>query len=411
MKNFFDYLSQGWQLEPLAMVLVTLLWMIVVAGITIAFMAVFAGVTSWLERRIAGRMMSRIGPNRVGPQGALQWLADGLKNFLKEDVIPQAVDRPLFRFAPYIVFACTFAAFAGLPFGWGIVGTNIDIGILFIAAITTPVVIGILMAGWSSNNKWSLIGGVRSAAQIVSYEIPAGLAILTVVALSGTLNMQGIISSQGGWPWEWNIFSNPFTFIAYFVFFASILAEGNRTPFDLPEAESELVAGYLTEYSGLRFVLFFFAEWANLWVMSALITTLFLGGWQVPGIGDLGQAIAGVSSVSGKALWILLSVCIFFAKTLTIVFVVIWVRWTLPRLRVDQLMVMCWKYLVPIGFVTLMGSAVFAILPQEGAWQLFQTGIRIALTLIGATMVWMLLRQSFRNIRSMKDPIDLKLWE
>ena len=145
--------------------------------------------------------------------------------------------------------------------------------------------------------------------------------------------------------------------------------------------------------------------------MSALITTLFLGGWQVPGIGDLGQAIAGVASVSGKALWILLSVCIFFAKTLTIVFVVIWVRWTLPRLRVDQLMVMCWKYLVPIGFVTLMGSAVFAILPQEGAWQLFQTGIRIALTLIGATMVWMLLRQSFRNIRSMKDPIDLKLWE
>lgn len=410
MKNLFDYLSQSWKLEPLATVLVTLLWMIAVAGIAISFMATFAGITSWVERRIAGRMMSRIGPNRVGPQGFLQWLADGLKCFLKEDVIPKEVDSLLFKFAPYIVFACTFAAFAGLPFGWGIVAANIDIGILFIAAITTPVVIGILMAGWSSNNKWSLIGGVRSAAQIVSYEIPAGLAILTVVALAGTLNMQGIISNQGGWPWEWHVFNNPFSFIAYFVFFASILAEGNRTPFDLPEAESELVAGYLTEYSGMRFVFFFFAEWANIWIMSALLSTLFLGGWQIPGIGDLSQAIAAASA-TGKALLILLSVWVFFAKTLTLVFVVIWIRWTLPRLRVDQLMVMCWKYLVPIGFVTLMGSAVFAILPREGSWELFQMSVRIALTAIGGIIVFLLIRQSFRNIRSMKDPIDLKIWE
>lgn len=410
MKNLFDYLSQSWRLEPLTMVLVTLLWMIVVAGVAVAFMATFAGVTSWIERRIAGRMMSRIGPNRVGPQGVLQFLADGLKCFLKEDVIPREVDRPLFKLAPYLVFACTFAAFAGLPFGWGIVATNIDIGILFIAAITTPVVIGILMAGLSSNNKWSLIGGVRSAAQIISYEIPAGLAILTVVALAGTLNMQGIISSQGGWPWQWHIFNNPFTFIAYFVFFVSILAEGNRTPFDLPEAESELVAGYLTEYSGMRFVFFFFAEWANLWIMSALLTTLFLGGWQIPGVGDLSQAVA-VASMSGKALWVLLSICMFFAKTLMLVFVVIWIRWTLPRLRVDQLMVMCWKYLVPIGFITLMGSAVFAVLPQEGAWRLFQLGVRLTLTAIGGILIFLLLKQSFRNIRSMKDPIDLKFWE
>jgi len=222
--------------------------------------------------------------------------------------------------------------------------------------------------------------------------------------------MQGIISNQGGWPWEWHVFNNPFSFIAYFVFFASILAEGNRTPFDLPEAESELVAGYLTEYSGMRFVFFFFAEWANIWIMSALLSTLFLGGWQIPGIGDLSLAIAGASA-TGKALLILLSVWVFFAKTLTLVFVVIWIRWTLPRLRVDQLMVMCWKYLVPIGFVTLMGSAVFAILPREGSWELFQMSVRIALTAIGGIIVFLLIRQSFRNIRSMKDPIDLKIWE
>jgi len=329
---------------------------------------------------------------------------------LKEDVIPQAVDKPLFRLAPYLVFAGAFAAFAALPFGYGIAASNIDIGIFYISAITTIVVLGILMAGWSSNNKWSLLGGVRSAAQIVSYEIPSGLAILTIVVLAGTLNMQEIIKQQGGWPWQWFVFANPFTFVAYFVFFSSILAEGNRTPFDLPEAESELVAGYLTEYSGMRFVFFLFAEWANLWVMSAIIVTLFLGGWQIPGIADLGVVIAQ-ASVAGKALWILASVAVFFAKTLTLVFVVIWVRWTLPRLRVDQLMMMCWKYFVPIGFVTLMGSALFATLPQTGAWSWFHLGVKMVLTATGFVVVSALLWRAAFNIRSLEDKVYLKVWE
>jgi NADH-quinone oxidoreductase subunit H len=410
MQQLFDSISVDWQLSPGMMSLVTLLWILLIAVLVLAFMATFAGVTSWLERRIAGRMMSRIGPNRVGPGGSLQWIADGLKCFLKEDVIPQAVDKPLFRFAPYLVFTGCFAAFAVLPFGYGLVASNIDIGIFYISAITTFVVLGILMAGWSSNNKWSLLGGIRSAAQIVSYEIPTGLAILTIVVLAGTLNMQEIITQQGGWPWSWFIFSNPFSFIAFFIFFASILAEGNRTPFDLPEAESELVAGYLTEYSGMRFVFFFFAEWANLWVMSAIITTLFLGGWQIPGVDNLGSVIEQ-SAGAAKYLWILTSVAVFFIKTLVFVFIVIWVRWTLPRLRVDQLMVMCWKYFVPIGFICLMGSALFAILPQAGGWYWFHISLKFALTLLGFGMALALVGRSFYNIRALKDKIYLNFWE
>ncbi|MFZ5515827.1 MAG: NADH-quinone oxidoreductase subunit NuoH [Candidatus Zhuqueibacterota bacterium] len=409
MKELFLSLSESWKLNPAQMTLVTVLWLLVVSILVLVFMALFAGITSWAERRIAGRMMSRIGPNRVGPVGFLQWLADGLKSFLKEDVIPAASDRLMFRFAPYVVFTGAFGAFAALPFGYGIAATHIDIGIVYVTAIATLTVLGIMMAGWSSNNKWSLIGGIRSAAQIVSYEIPSGLAVMSIVVIAGSLNMEEIIKQQGGWPWHWFIFHNPFTFIAFFIFFASILAEGNRTPFDLPEAESELVAGYLTEYSGMRFVFFFFAEWANLWVMSALVTTLFLGGWQIPGISDLGAMLA-TATFPIKALWVLLSLVVFCTKTLILVFVVIWIRWTLPRLRVDQLMVMCWKYFTPIGFVALLGSALFSIMPHSGAWLYFHWAVKIGLTALGFTIVLMLLLRSAYNLRKSKDEIDLKIW-
>jgi NADH-quinone oxidoreductase subunit H len=410
MKELFDSIIASWEKNPFEMTLVTLLWIVVVAVLVLAFMAMFAGITSWVERRIAGRIMSRVGPNRVGPVGVLQWIADGLKCFLKEDVIPAEVDKPLFRSAPYLIFAATFAAFAALPFGYGIVASNIDIGILYVSAITTLVVLGILLAGWSSNNKWSLLGGIRSAAQIVSYEIPSGLAILSVVVLAGSLNMQEIIKQQGGYPWDWFVFHNPFTFMAFFIFFASILAEGNRTPFDLPEAESELVAGYFTEYSGMRFVFFFFAEWANIWVMSAVITTLFLGGWQIPGVKDLSVIIANTTTV-GKLLWTLLSVVVFCAKALFLVFVIIWVRWTLPRLRVDQLMTMCWKYFVPIGFINLMGSALFAIIPQADLWVWLHLIIRLALTITGFGIAIALIWRSAFNIRALNDRVYIKIFE
>ena len=213
--------------------------MLVFGGIVVfVFILPIAGITTWVERRVAGRIQSRIGPNRTGPAGFLQWLADGIKSVLKEDIVPAAADVPLFKLAPYVVITGFVAAFVVVPFGGPLIIADLNVGILYLTAVTALVVVGILMAGWASNNKWSLLGGIRSAAQIVSYEIPAGLSFLPVVMLAGTLSMQGIIRHQGWAPWTWHVFDNPFTFLAFFIFFVSALAEGNRTPFDLPEAES-----------------------------------------------------------------------------------------------------------------------------------------------------------------------------
>jgi NADH-quinone oxidoreductase subunit H len=319
-------------------------------AVVFGFVLPIAGITTWVERRIMGRMQSRIGPNRVGPAGFLQWLADGIKNMLKEDIVPSAADGPLFRFAPYVVMVGFVGTFAALPFTSALIVADLNVGILYVTSVTALVVVGILMAGWASNNKWSLLGGIRSAAQIISYEIPAGLSIFPIVLLTGSLSMQDIIKAQGPWPWQWYLFANPFTFLAFFVFFVSALAEGNRTPFDLPEAESELVAGFATEYSGMRNLLFFMAEWGNLYVIGAIVTTLFLGGWHIPF--QLGNPIAQHG----------LEFATFFLKAYGIgVLVPIWLRWTLPRIRVDQMMTMCWKYLVPIAFVNLLGAAAWML--------------------------------------------------
>lgn len=325
------------------------------------FVAPFAGITSYVERRVAARMMSRVGPNRVGPQGILQWIADGLKVLLKEDIIPRAVDQPLFRLAPYLVLVGMFAAFVTIPFSSKIIVADLNVGIFYVIAVTGIVTVGIIMSGWASNNKWSLLGAMRSAAQIVSYEIPLALGIMVVVMLASTLSLQGIIGSQGAYPWQWNLFANPFTAITFFIVFISSLAEGNRTPFDLPEAESELVSGYNTEYSGMRFALFFLEEWANLYLIAAIATTLYFGGWQLPvGVETWAAAISPVVVN-------LLQLATFVIKALAIVFVIIWIRWTLPRVRVDQLMSLCWKYFVPIAFVCLIGNAVWMVLLPEGS--------------------------------------------
>ena len=320
------------------------------AIVVFGFVLPIAGITTWVERRIMGRMQSRIGPNRVGPAGFLQWLADGIKNMLKEDIVPTAADGVLFRFAPYVVMMGFVGTFAALPFTSALIVADLNVGILYVTSVTALVVVGILMAGWASNNKWSLLGGIRSAAQIISYEIPAGLSIFPIVLLTGSLSMQDIIKAQGAWPWTWYLFANPFTFVAFFVFFVSALAEGNRTPFDLPEAESELVAGFATEYSGMRNLLFFMAEWGNLYVIGAIVTTLFLGGWHIPF--QLENPIAQHG----------LEFATFFLKAYGVgVLVPIWLRWTLPRIRVDQMMAMCWKYLVPIAFVNLLGAAAWLL--------------------------------------------------
>ena len=355
MQSLADKLIESGFLKGIPADLVYAIVMILVAFSVLSFfVAPLAGVTSWLERRVWARIQSRVGPNRVGPQGILQWVADGIKNLLKEDIIPAAADRKLFALAPYVVFVGFLATFVVIPFGSRLIVADLNIGILYILAITSLVVVGILMAGWSSNNKWSLLGGMRSAAQIVSYEIPAGLSVLTIIFTAGTLSMQGIIAQQGWAPWQWYLFHSPFTFIAFFLFFTAALAEGNRTPFDIPEAESELVAGYVTEYSGMRFLFFFFAEWGNLYVIGAVATTLFLGGWQIPPVTD------------NLILMGLLEFTVFFLKSYLWVIVAMWIRATLPRVRVDQLMSLCWKYMVPLSFMCLLGTAIWMLFWPQG---------------------------------------------
>lgn len=337
-----------------AEVVYTMMMLLFGTLVVFGFFLPIAGVTSWLERRVWARMQSRVGPNRVGPQGFLQWLADGIKLLLKEDIVPDAADRPLFLFAPYFVVWGIIAAFVVLPFSSALIIADMNVGVLYLTAVTALVVVGVLMAGWASNNKWSLIGGIRSAAQIISYEIPAGLAFLPPVLLTGTLSTQAIIQAQGWAPWDWYVFHNPFAFVGALTFYVAALAEGNRTPFDIPEAESELVAGFCTEYSGFRYLLFFMAEWGNLYVIGAIATLLFFGGWQVP-VWTNNAVLLNLSQFA-----------VFFLKSYFWVFISMWVRATLPRVRVDQLMSLCWKYLVPIGFINLIGTAVWMVIWPQG---------------------------------------------
>jgi NADH-quinone oxidoreductase subunit H len=314
----------------------------------------FAGIVTWVERRVWARIQSRVGPNRVGPQGFLQWVADGVKNILKEDIVPDQADARLFKLAPYLVMLAFALPWAVVPFSSSLILADLNVGILYMTAVTALTVVGMLMAGWGSNDKWSLIGGVRSAAQIVSYEIPAGLSIFPVVLMTGTLSMQGIIRGQGWAPQHWFLFANPFTFVAANILYMSSLAEANRTPFDLPEADSELVAGFATEYSGWRYAIFFMAEWGNLFIVGAIITTLFLGGWQFPHVTNNLVAMN------------VLEVITFVVKVLFLVFVSMWIRATLPRVRIDQLMTACWKYFVPIAFVNMIGTAVWVAIWPDG---------------------------------------------
>ncbi|HUJ27570.1 MAG TPA: NADH-quinone oxidoreductase subunit NuoH [Myxococcales bacterium] len=380
---------------------VYLLGMGVFAFIVINFAAITAGIFSWAERRVAARMQSRVGPNRVGPGGFLQWIADAVKLLLKEDLVPDEADSILFRAAPYFMmvgFACVFVA---LPFSHRLIVADMNVGIFYILAVTALIVVGIIMSGWSSNSKWSLFGAIRSSAQIISYEIPAGMALMIPVLLAGTMSTQGIIRAQGGWPWQWFLFDNPAATAAFFIYFISALAEGNRTPFDLPEAESELVSGYNTEYSGMRFSYFFLVEWGNMWVMSALAVTMFLGGWQLPGLSpEHFDALTGGTAVLAE----IASLLLFALKTLFFVFVVMWLRWTLPRIRVDQMMNMCWKYLVPISFAGVLFVGLWMLIVHAAPW--LGWAMRIVLTAGGAATVVMFGIRTLKNIRDTGDKFD-----
>lgn len=394
MQEFLDGLIAQGYFEAVPRDVVYLGGMVVFGLIVLlGFILNVAGVTTWVERRVWARIQSRVGPNRVGPQGILQWLVDGIKLVMKEDLIPAYADSKLFSAAPYVVIVGFVAAFVVIPFSSSLVVANMNIGLLYILTVTSLIIVGILMAGWASNNKWSLIGGIRAAAQIVSYEIPAGLSIVPVVLVAGTLNMQELIHQQGWAPWDWRIFANPFMFIAFFVFFTAALAEGNRTPFDLPEAESELVAGFVTEYSGVRYLIFFMVEWGNLYVIGALVTTLFLGGWQIPPITD------------NVVITNILQFVTFFVKSYFWVLVAMWIRATLPRVRVDQLMSICWKYLVPVAFANVLGTAVWMLIWPNG-----NRFVEIVLFLIGSAIIVQFFRRVFFHLRRAQIRERGELW-
>lgn len=320
-----------------------LIMAVIGAGLLAALVSGVVILLVWMERKIIARMQDRSGPNRVGPFGLLQTVADAIKLLSKEDIVPARVDKVLWALSPIIVLAAALMAWAVIPWSPGVVPSNINVGVLFVSAMGSMPVIGVIMAGWGSSNKYALLGGMRSAAQLVSYEIPGILAVLVPVMLAGTMSMSGVVEAQieptriGGISNWWFVFT-PWGFFAFIIFLIAGIAETNRTPFDLVEAESELAAGFHTEYSGMRFALFFLAEYANVFAISAIGATLFLGGWGgfLPFVPSFGPGIV-----------------YFLMKTFFLVFVIMWIRSTLPRLRYDQLMNFAWKRLLPAGLVVV----------------------------------------------------------
>ena len=335
-------------------------------------LGLFAGLPVfyiWLERKVAGRIQDRLGPTRVGGSfGWLQTIADGIKLIQKEDLIPKDADSMVFRMSPYLATIASFAAFMVLPMSDGWVAVSAECGVFLILALMSLEVLGIILAGYSSGSKWALFGAMREAAQMVSYEIPMAICALIPLMIAGSLNFQTIGRLQSGNLFNWFIFHDPFAFLAFFCYFIVATASVKRAPFDLAEAESELVAGFHTEYSGFRWSIFFLAEYSSMFAVSAVAALLFLGGWH-DGLGideaivnrlrGAGEGFLGIEGFSvGAYLANLFGAAVLLAKGCTLVFVQIWVRWTLPRLRIDQVMTTCLKYLVPIScFLFLM--AVF----------------------------------------------------
>lgn len=347
MADFFLHL--GWP-SWLAYLLPALIH----AALIINVIAVGALVFIWMERKVSGRIQDRLGPTRVGGKfGWLQTLADGLKLITKEDLIPAGADRMLFRMAPYIAFCASFGAFLALPFADGWVAIHMNTAVFFVLAVLGLEVFGVILAGYASASKWSLFGAMREAAQVVSYEVPLGLCVIVPVILAGSMDLTVIGEKQAGWFTNWYVFHDPGTFGIAFVYFTCAMASVNRAPFDLAEAESELVAGFHTEYSGLRWSYFFMAEYGSMFLVSGLATILFFGGWNgpIPITEMLGLAYA-----DGAASWSFagyfgnfLGMVNFIAKCTLGVTVMMWARWTLPRLRIDQVITMCLKYCLPVG--------------------------------------------------------------
>jgi NADH-quinone oxidoreductase subunit H len=335
-------------------------------ALLINVVAVGALVFIWMERKIAGRIQDRLGPTRVGGKfGWLQTLADGIKLVAKEDITPKDADALLFKLAPYVSFAASFTAYMALPFANGWAAQEINVGVFFIVAILGLEVFGVILAGYASGSKWSLFGGMREAAQVVSYEVPMGLCVVIPVMIVGSMNLVTIGEAQAGLFTNWLVFHDPFTFLVFFVYFTCAVASVNRAPFDLAEAESELVAGFHTEYSGLRWSFFFMAEYGSMFLVSGLAAILFFGGWNGPipifhilgwayGQGETQWTVVGyIAQVAG--------VMNFILKAVVGVTVMMWVRWTLPRLRIDQVITTCLKYCVPLAAICFVGALIWKL--------------------------------------------------
>lgn len=364
-RTFFERLYFGEGPEPLGTLTTILYSAAIVLVMAVPFVGTLAALAIWAERKVAGHIQSRLGPNRVGPFGIFQSVADGIKLIGKEDLIPAEADRPLFRLAPYLSFAPVFATFVALPFGPDLIfEPRLNVGVFFVLAMLGVEVVGVILAGWASDNKWSIYGAMREACQMVSYEIPLGLAVVVAVMAAGTLNMAEMSRMQSGGVHTWLIFSNPFVFIAFLIFFVASLASNKRAPFDLPEAESELVAGFHTEYSGMRWAFFFFAEYAAMFVVGAVQAALFLGGWHDPFglIGRLHAHYTAAGSTVGVIMVNVAAASVFIAKACVIIFIQMWLRWTLPRPRIDQVLHGCIKVLLPMACAALLGAALWQLL-------------------------------------------------
>ena len=343
---------QHWLYSTFNPTMALILECVIVMLLAIGLFATLGLVLVLMERKVAARMQIRLGPNRVGPKGMLQTAADTLKLMMKEGLTPDGADKFLFNLAPYVVMIAAMLILAPIAFAKGFQIWDLNIGVLYVTAVSSVSVIGILMAGWASNNKYSLLGAMRSGAQIVSYELSAGLSIISIVVLSGSLQISEIIASQQtGW---WLFRGHIPAIIAFVIFIIAVTAETNRAPFDLAEAESELTAGFHTEYSGMKFALFFLAEYINIFIVCAIGATLFLGGWMPLHIGHW-EGFNHIMDYIPSSLW-------FLGKTFFLIFLIMWFRWTFPRLRVDQLLSLEWKYLLPISMFNLLLITLIAIM-------------------------------------------------
>jgi NADH-quinone oxidoreductase subunit H len=334
------------------------IWPLIQIGLVVTLVALWVAYATYLERKISAFMQARLGPMRVGPWGLLQPIADGIKLLTKEDFIPESADRWIFFFAPYIAVASAFIVFSVIPFGpdWAVIA-DVNIGLLLVLAVSSIGVLALILAGWSSNSKYALLGGLRSSAQMVSYEVAMGLSLIGGLMFARTLSLSGIVQAQGS-DSIWFIVYQPAGFLLFLI---SGIAENNRAPFDLPEAESELVAGFHTEYSGMRWSLFFMAEYAAMVVVSAVAATVYLGGWYFPFVYRL--ETAGYHN-----LFVLVSVLVFLVKASVILYFYFWLRWTLPRFRYDQLMDIGWKWLIPSALINIVlsGFAIFVVQALDG---------------------------------------------